>query len=247
MLANIRIALNSIKKIDLLNTGGMAAAEVWSKYKPDYLMNLALYDTDTKTTIANMLDEGKRAGYLFSTEGIGIRGSRGVVWTDLNDKAVRDFVSGAPVLVKNGAKHVDWGNKKSDYINGKHMRTALGFNDRELILYCSDMSLTIDNLVKKMQGFSAKYAINLDGGGSQHLQDRKKTYKKSTRKNASWLLVYLYETKTKTVTETAVHHDGETLNSIIVDGVTYAPVRALAEMLGKTVRYDAETKETSIV
>ena len=53
--------------------------------------------------------------------------------------------------------------------------------------------MTLNELVYNMELIRCKYAINLDGGGSSHLQMGSIVYKKSTRKNASWLLVYLKE------------------------------------------------------
>lgn len=246
-MAKIITPFSQIKKIDIINTPGMTYSQVMSKYKPDILMNLAVYDTATNTPLTHIIDEDIKKGYLFSEEGIGITGNKELSWTTYKNSSTRDFVSGAPTLLKNGAKFVDWGNKKSDYINGNHYRTALGFNEKEIICYCSDMTLTIDQLVEKLKGFGAKYAINLDGGGSQHLQKGNKFYKKTSRDNTSWLLIYLKSEVEQMLVETTVTCNGIVYPGYIIEGTTYLPVRQLAESLGKKVVYDSKTKTTKIV
>lgn len=190
-MANLRIALESIEKIDLLNTSGMTYGEVMARYKPDVLMNLALYDTKSKTTLPHLIDEGKKAGYLFSDEGIGIRNGKEILWAKKEDASLRDFVAGAPTLLKDGQAYINWGNKVSDYVNGKHKRTILGFNDTHVILCCTDNTLTIEEAAETAKSLGMSYAVNLDGGGSQHLQEKEKIYKRSLRANVSWLLIYL--------------------------------------------------------
>lgn len=188
----IKIPRNKIKKIDIINIqGGITASQVYKKYKPDCFINLALYDMATGINITHLKDEGVASGYLFSDEGIGIAGDNMLKFCTKNDKTVRDFVSGSPVLVKNSAKYIEWGNKKSQYILGVHKRSAFGFNDTEVVLYSSDKKMALDEFSQALISEKCQFAINLDGGGSCHLQKGSKVYKKSTRKNASWLLVYL--------------------------------------------------------
>ena len=191
----IKIPRKNIKKIDIVNIkGGLNATQVYKKYKPDYMINLALYDMASGTNITNLKDEGVASGYLFSDEGIGIKGDNELTFCNKNDD-VRDFVAGSPVLMKNGVKNIDWGNKYSEYVDGAHIRSAIGFNDKELMLFASDKEMTLNELVENMGLVRCQYAINLDGGGSSHLQMGSAVYKKSTRKNASWLLIYLKEEK----------------------------------------------------
>ena len=189
----IKIPRKNIKKIDIVNIkGGLNSTQVYKKYKPDYMINLALYDMASGTNITHLKDEGVASGYLFSDEGIGIKGDNELTFCNKNDD-VRDFVAGSPVLIKNGVKNIDWGNKYSEYVDGSHIRSAIGFNDEELMLFASDKEMTLNELVDNMELVRCKHAVNLDGGGSSHLQMGSTVYKKSTRKNASWLLVYLKE------------------------------------------------------
>lgn len=198
------IKKNEIETLDILIPKKRYTASTITKdLLPDYLINLALYDMQTGINIVNMEDENVQSGYLFAESGIGIKGKNEIVWvekdTAWNDEEIRDYVSGAPVLVVNGKVQIEWGNKISTQIQGKHKRTAIGFNDEYLILYCSDDEITIEILAERMSTMGCKYAINCDGGGSQHLQEGSKIYKKSYRKNASWLVAWLKEKEEFTV------------------------------------------------
>lgn len=178
----------SESKLDFVNKP-MTAKTVYSTYKPTAFINACLYDMATSTNITNVKDETIADGYLFTNEGIGIRNGK-PIWTTLNDTTVQDFIAGSPILVKGSKVSIEWGNKISTAIQGKAHRSAIGFNDMYIFLFTSDVTMTLQGLANYMLGQGCKYAINLDGGGSCHLQVGTKTYKKSIRKNASWLLLY---------------------------------------------------------
>jgi len=192
---SLRLDRSKIKKIDIINIkGGITAKEVYAKYKPDYFMNLALYDDILKgNNITFLEDENEQSGYLFSQQGIGIKSDKDLVWTTYKtaytDNSIRDYVSGSPILVQDSKVCIDWGNKYSSYVNGNHYRSAIGFDNGYLELYTSDKELTIDELANELSGYD--YAINCDGGGSCHLQYRDVVLRNSTRANASWILVYM--------------------------------------------------------
>lgn len=190
-MAILKISRKNIKKIDIVNIdGGMTASNVYKQYKPDILMNLALYDVGTGLNITLLKDEGVSSGYLFSDYGISITDDKNISWCKYTD-AKDDYVSGSPVLVVNGQKNIQWGNKVSTYVNGNHYRTLFGFNDDEVILSVKSKKMTIDESAKFMIDNGAKYAINCDGNGSCHLQQGDNILVKSTRKNSTWLLIYL--------------------------------------------------------
>lgn len=178
----------SESKLDFVNKP-MTAKTVYSTYKPTAFINACLYDMATSTNITKVKDETVIDGYLFTSEGIGIRNGK-PIWTTLDDTTVQDFIAGSPILVKDGKVSIEWGNKVSTAIQGRAYRSAVGFNDTHVFLFTSDVTMTLTGLANYMLGQGCKYAINLDGGGSSHLQVGTKTYKKSTRKNASWLLLY---------------------------------------------------------
>lgn len=242
------IALKDIEKIDLIVTDGLTAKQVYEKYKPNYLINGALYDVSTKTNITNAKDEGVSSGYLFSNEGISFTEDNSIKWTTKGE-ATRDFVAGAPCLVKEGKKFVDWGNKYSEYIDGKHKRSCIGFNDSHLFLFCSDLENTIDQAVDNCIKLGMKYAINLDGGGSCHLQKDTTITKSSSRANCSWILVYTKQQQESQLTKenkVTVKCNGLEQEGYIENGVTYAPARFLAENLGASIIYDSTTKTVTV-
>lgn len=215
----IKIPREKIKKIDIVNIqGGLTASEVYNKYKPDYMINLALYDMASGTNITHLKDEGVESGYLFSNEGIGIKGDAEIIWTTKDDNSVRDYVSGSPVLLKNGQKYFDWGNKKSEYVCGAHKRSTIGLNDKEIILFNSDKEMNLEALQDEILTLGCDYAINCDGGGSCHLQEGEKIYTKSVRSNASWFLIYTEEEKKMSIVCLDAGHGIETAGKRSPDG-----------------------------
>ncbi len=236
-MANQTIPLSRIKKIDIVNTkGGMTAAEVMTKYKPDYLINLALYDTTSGENITKLVDNNVSSGYLFSDEGLGLVNGM-PIWTSFNEAKAKaeiaDYVSGSPTLVKDGVRNVDWGNRYSSYVDGTHLRSAVGFSDTNLILLATDDSMKINQLADLGVKLGAKYMINCDGGGSCHLQKGNTVYKRSYRRNCSWLLVYMLEDD-----KVKVKVDGKeyVFTAIVKDGRTYVQLREF-EQAGYAIGY----------
>ena len=247
-MSTYSIALKDIERIDFIVTEGMTANQVYSKYKPNYIINGALYDMSTKTNITNAKDEGVTSGYLFSSEGISFNEDNSIEWSTKSE-STRDFIAGSPCLVKNGVKYVDWGNKYSSYIDGSHKRSCIGFNDKHLFLFASDNENTIDETVNNCLKLGMKYAINLDGGGSCHLQKDTTVVKSSSRANVSWILVYLKKQTTGDVDgmdKVTVKCNGKEQEGFLQDGITYAPVRFLSENLGATVSWDSSTKTVTV-
>lgn len=251
----LKISKEKISKIDIINVkGGITATQVYKKYNPDYMINLALYDMATGTNITNLKDEGVASGYLFSDYGIGIKGENDIVWTTKDDETLRDFVAGSPILIKNGEKNIDWGNRYSSYVNGAHNRSVIGFNDKDIILYCSGKEMSLNELVDELKG-KCDYAINCDGGGSCHLQYKDKIYKKSLRKNVSWLLIYLKKEVKKMKATLRIGDKTIDINGnkkeydvapFIKNNRTFVPVRFL-EDLGFQVTWIASEKKIEII
>lgn len=192
-MALIQRKLNQIEKIDFLNKA-MYSSKVYSTYEPSAFINACLYDMDSSTNITKVEDENNEHGYLFSDLGIGIRNHQSLVWTTYEeakaDSTINDFIGGSPTLVVNGSIKLDWGNKVSTTIQGKAYRSAVGFNNTDIFFYCSDKKITLEELAQEMLKLGCLYALNLDGGGSCHLQEEKKILKRSWRKNASWLMLF---------------------------------------------------------
>lgn len=247
-MSTCSIALKDIERIDFIITDGMTANQVYNKYKPNYLINGTLYDMSSKINIANAKDEGVVSGYLFSEEGISFNENNSIEWSTKN-QANRDFIAGSPCLVKNGVKYVDWGNKYSSYIDGSHKRSCIGFNDTHLFLFASDYENTIDETVNTCLKLGMKYAINLDGGGSCHLQKDNTIIKSSSRENVSWILVYLRKQEVDTINgmdKVTVKCNGKEQDGFILNGLTYAPIRFLSENLGANVLWDGTTKTVTV-
>lgn len=245
-MSSFSIKLEDIKKVDFIVTTGMSAKQVYEKYKPNYIINGALYDVNTKTNIVFAKDNGQASGYLFTQEGICFDENK--VYWGTQKSATNDFVAGSPILIKDGKKSIEWGNKVSTYVNGTHLRSVVGFNDTHLFLMCTDNEMSLDSTAQSCLSLGMKYAINLDGGGSCHLQKDSTIVKNSARYNCSWILIYLKDKqegdKMSTVT---VKCGDKQQEGFIKDGVTYAPVRFLAESLGATVSWDSSTKTTTII
>lgn len=200
----LRIKQSELASVNLINTkSGSTGDNMYKEYNPTYMINAGLYDMATHTNIVLLEDENKADGYYFADNGMGITQDNAICWCSYKEAiekaSIKDYISGAPVLVEKGIINISWGNKVSTQIQGKHMRSAVGFNKDEVILYCSDDSITLNTLANRMKSYGCEYAINLDGGGSQYLRDEKTTYKRSTRQNKTWLLFFKKQEEIKEV------------------------------------------------
>ena len=63
-MANFIIPRKDIKKIDII-VESLTAPQVYSKYKPDYFINLALYDMGKSINITNMKTKTKNQAIYF--------------------------------------------------------------------------------------------------------------------------------------------------------------------------------------
>lgn len=193
---SISIDLSNIKSTKVLNIdGGRTATSIMNEYNPDFLLNLALYDTGSKLNITKMKSNGVTSGYLFSDVGICFDDG-GIRQANFSEN-MSDFLAGSPTLVSDGEVNIDWGNKHSSYIDGVHKRSAVGISKDKMFLYTSPDSCSVGELAKRMKELGATTAINLDGGGSCHLQSQNQEITKSTRANVSWLAVYLKDNEEK--------------------------------------------------
>lgn len=250
-----KIPFSKIKKIDLLNVkGGITATEIMKKYNPDWLCNLALYDTTGMQNMTFLEDENTKSGSYFSADGIGFIDHKTPIWCTYKDACNRDdiydYVSGSPVLVREGKPVKDYGNKYSSYIDGSHKRMAVGItSNKELVLLASNYS----NTPEELRGYALSNIpnliglINCDGGGSVHLQNKSTIYKSSSRANCSWLLIWLEETTGGNNLDTArVVVEGKETKGYLINDTTYVPVRFIGEEFGATIKWDSKTKTVTI-
>jgi hypothetical protein len=165
----------------------LTGAEIYAKHKPDFLINGGLYDPDTGTTMTFITHDGINAGSYFSKQGIGFIDGK-LVWCKQGE--AYNFIGGSPVLIREGQESIDWGNTYSSYVDGTHYRSILGIKNGEVVLYVSDEPESLKTSIRRLLDEKLDFAINLDGGGSCHLQESKTALVKSTRANASWILVW---------------------------------------------------------
>lgn len=188
----LKFKLDSVNVNIIEEKSGIYSSNVQKKYKPKAFINGALYDMGSKTNITKLLTDNKASGYLFSEQGMGIKDGK-PIWTTLvkakADDNIKDYISGSPVLVENGKVSIQWGNKVSSVVKNPAKRSAIGFNDTEIILYCSDDSISLDVLAKRMLDYGCKFGLNLDGGGSSHLEEGNNIYHNSIRNNPTWILI----------------------------------------------------------
>lgn len=188
----LKFKLDSVNVNIIEEKSGIYSSNVQKKYKPKAFINGALYDMGSKTNITKLLTDNKASGYLFSEQGMGIKDGK-PIWTTMvkakADDNIKDYISGSPVLVEDGKVSIQWGNKVSSVVKNPAKRSAIGFNDTEIILYCSDDSISLDVLAKRMLDYGCKFGLNLDGGGSSHIQEGSNVYHNSIRNNPTWILI----------------------------------------------------------
>lgn len=88
-----------------------------------------------------------------------------------SDPSVTDSIGGTPILVHEGKR---WFQDRADPLYaGRHPRTAVGWNDKEIFLVVIDgrqprysVGMTMKETADFMIALGAVEAINLDGGGS---------------------------------------------------------------------------------
>lgn len=266
-MALVKLSLNSIEKVDYVVGSRMNIDEAFAKYKPDYIINGCMYDMSSGATITNSVDNNKRYGVYFSRKGIGIIGGNKLVATTIdqalaNDSVV-DFIGGAPLLVWDGKVDIDSTGLKDYYMNATRLRSVLGMDGSNAYFYVPDSAKGFNTLAKECVNLGMTCAVNLDGGGSTIMGRKvngKLTYlgpHTEKRKNANWILVYLKKPKMEensvrtvkcqnVVVEVNENGNKESFDGVIIDGVTYAPVRKVYERQGANVSYDAAKKKVYV-
>lgn len=134
--------------------------------KPDIIVNGGLFYMVDGTPVLTLMNEGKLEHHEKWLEyGMGIVGDTKLVNGKLYDgNEYRDFVSGYPVLIKNGEKQVI---SYASELNYMARRTVIGWNEEDLFVITVDspgiLFGTLQNILLEMDVMEA---INLDGGGS---------------------------------------------------------------------------------
>ena len=266
-MALVKLSTNSIEKIDYVVDSRMNIDQVFAKYKPDYILNGCMYDMSSGATITNSIDEGKRHGVYFSRKGIGIVGGNKLVATTIDqalvNDSISDFIGGAPLLVWNSKVDIDDTGLKDYYMNATRLRSVFGMDGSNVYFYVPDSAKGFNTLAKECVNLGMTCAINLDGGGSTIMGKKvngKLAYigpHTEKRKNANWILIYLKKPKTEVssvrtikcqdvTVEVSENNNKRTFDGVVIDGVTYAPVRKVFEGQGANVSYDAAKKKVFV-
>lgn len=134
--------------------------------KPDVLINGGLFYMKDGTPVLTLKDEGKIEHHESWLElGMGIVGDNQIVNGSLHDgNNYRDFVSGYPILIKNGER------QKITYaveLNYRARRTVVGWNkDNVYVVTVDAPGMTLTELQGVLLVMGVTEAVNLDGGGS---------------------------------------------------------------------------------
>jgi len=92
-----------------------------------------------------------------------------------NLKHAKHIIAGGPYLVKDSEIYVDYKTEKLSAIYGKNPRSAIGFNEENLIIVTIDgreessVGMTLIELARFMKSIGCKQAMNFDGGSSSAL------------------------------------------------------------------------------
>ena len=170
--------------------------------KPDVLVNGGFFNPVNDETMFNLIDELKTVSYDAERRlGFGITTDGKLKYGDVTQGNYRDFLSGYPCLITDGKKtNIDYASS----IAGKNPRTAIGYNDTHLFIMTVDGRQTNKlgaNFLDMQNWFlqiDAKYAINLDGGGSTRKLINGKLANSPTENRAVDNVVAVYLKKTET-------------------------------------------------
>ena len=160
------------------------------------IMNGAVYDLKTHKNVTYIKPnnwDGYQTGHLFSNEGIAVIGKKKLVLMDrieaMKSRRVRNFQSGAPLFMKDGRAHIEWGNRQSHDLSENNYRSFEGFNSQFMMLCASDNRLYIEAAIAAGFRLKCDVASMSDGGYSRYLRDGVNVLVHSNRKNVTWRVV----------------------------------------------------------
>lgn len=132
--------------------------------KPAIICNGGFFSMTDGTTCFTYADDGQIINFEPNyNKGMGITAGL-LAFGNLNENSYTDFISGYPVLMENGEaiKITD-----AQEINYKARRTVLAYDDNNIYIIAVEFpGMTFTEIQKLLIELGAKYAINLDGGGS---------------------------------------------------------------------------------
>ena len=129
--------------------------------KPDVLTNGGFFSMSDGITSFTYKDEWCNVSEQRYPTGIGITTDNKIVYGNMAELNVRDFITAYPMLVINGAVQNSFG--AAEELNYKARRTCIGYNKETLFLVTADApGLTLNELAKLMKELGCIYAANLN-------------------------------------------------------------------------------------
>lgn len=136
--------------------------------KPNILVNGGFFSMSDGITSFTYKDEWRNISEQRYPVGLGITTDHRLVYGNMAEMNVRDFITAYPMLVIKGVVQTSFGD--AEELNYKARRTCIGYNADNLFLVTADMpGLTLNELAKLMKELGCVYAANLDGGGSTRM------------------------------------------------------------------------------
>lgn len=168
----VSVPMKNISKIDfaLCNQPTETPDNYYKRQsiKPDIMTNGGFFNMSDGVTCFGFMDEG-RPSSVSTYSGVGIVRDKELFYGQMTSlpSIMRDFISGYPSLVVGGVKcKINYANE----IDYNARRTAFGWNDDTLFIVTVDSpGLRFSPLADIFLELKAKYAINLDGGGSTRM------------------------------------------------------------------------------
>ena len=169
----VEIPMKNIKKIDfaLCNQPTETPDEYYKRQeiKPDIITNGGFFSMTDGVTCFGFRDDHQSI-QIADYPGMAIVGDKELAYghnKTATGVAMRDFISAYPALVEYGNKVKPTYAKELDYLA---RRTAVGWNDDTLFIVTVDSpGLKFSKLADIFIELKAKFAINLDGGGSTRM------------------------------------------------------------------------------
>ena len=176
-VTHLVIEKSEVKEIRFLKDKKMRLSEWYAKYKPDCLINGALFNPDG-TPIENYISDYKVYSQSnWAVDGVSVMDN--VI--EFGKPKGRDFISGFPCLIPKININVS--------VSGANPRSVFSINDGEILLTTVDgrqngRGMTITQLANYMQMMGVTHSINLDGGGSTRMVYKGEVLNKPTEDRA---------------------------------------------------------------
>lgn len=165
----VEIPKNEISKIDMSLCAQpkqtLKAYYDSCQVKPTIICNGGLFDMATGKTVMNFKDNGKTISDegIWANEGFGIAKGE-LKYGSFASPEFEDFITGCPVLIKNGKPASNDIFKSLDY---KTRRTVLAYNRNNIfIIAIEGPGMNFSQMKSFLPTLKVDYAMNLDGGGS---------------------------------------------------------------------------------